>query len=348
MAIQDFGLSTLERLSDIETGGYPVVSVYLDLDPSRFPTPASRDAQLGSLLGVARHDAGAKDLDGVKADIDNIHALLVRDPSLMRTARALLLVSCAGASVLQAVRLPDAIEPMAVVDTVPWLEPLAEIVYPGGWGVAVVSRRAARIFRGGPGGLAQFAVIRDELHRRHSQGGWSQARFQRGIEEQVAWHAQHVADRLLRAHRRAPFVVLVIVASDETLPVVLRNLHSDLTALLAGTAHADLEHASTADIERAVIPLVDMAQREREHALVAEIEEGLGTGVAAAAGLDEVLATLLQRRVDALLVPPGSSQVEAIEHAVQEASRQAVPVVVMRHEADWLRSHGGIAARLRW
>jgi hypothetical protein len=57
-----------------------------------------------------------------------------------------------------------------------------------------VSRRAERLFRGGPHGLSKFAAIEDEVHRRHAQDGWSQARFQRGIEEQVAAHVRRVAD----------------------------------------------------------------------------------------------------------------------------------------------------------
>jgi predicted RNase H-like nuclease (RuvC/YqgF family) len=67
-----------------------------------------------------------------------------------------------------------------------------------------VSRRAARLLRGGPGGLSEFATVTGELHRRHSQGGWSQARFKRGIEEQVAVHLRGETDRLLRAHLRRP------------------------------------------------------------------------------------------------------------------------------------------------
>jgi hypothetical protein len=40
----------LERLARIESGGNPILSVYLDLDPSRFPTRAARDAELSALL----------------------------------------------------------------------------------------------------------------------------------------------------------------------------------------------------------------------------------------------------------------------------------------------------------
>ena len=194
----ELGPETLERLSRLDPQGHPVLTVYVDLDPSRFPTPTARDAELRALLDQAQREAG-------KRDVDRIRAWLRGAPTVTRGANGLAIFSSVEADILEAVRLPSVVEPMTVVDMVPWLEPLAAMISPGDWGVAVVSRRAARLFRGGPHGLSEFAAIEDEVHRRHAQGGWSQARFQRGIEEQVAAHARGVAKRLLRAHRRRLF-----------------------------------------------------------------------------------------------------------------------------------------------
>ncbi len=369
MSAEDFGVGTLERLSRLERHGHPVLSVYLDLDPARFPTPAARDAQLGALLGEGRRESAEK-------DADCIQALLHADPTITRGARALAIFSSVDAGILEAVRLPDPVEPMAVVDTVPWLEPLAAMISPGDWGVAVVSRSAARLFRGGPSALTEFETIHDEVHRRHAQGGWSQARFQRGIEEEVAVHVRRVAERLLRAHRRRQFEHFVIVASGELEPLIEHSVRRELTDVLAGTIDANLEHASAEEIVRAVASVIERAERERERALIARLEERLGTGGAAAVGLDEVLSTLERQRVETLLVLERSglmaglcprcgrlstaddggcsldgsvlAVVDAVEHAVEEAARQSVRVVVVRHEADWLTEHGAIAALLRW
>ena len=376
MTTEALGIDTLERLSGLHVHGHPVLSAYLDLDPSRFPTPAARHAQLGSLLADAQHDAAEHELGGVQQDVDHIQAMLHSDPTIVRGARALAIFSCAQAGILDAVSLPSPVEPMAVVDTIPWLEPLAGIAAPGAWGVAVVSRRGGRLLRGGRSGLAQFAAIDDQLHRRHAQGGWSQARFQRGIEQEVAWHVRGVADRLLRAHRHRPFEHLVIIASDELRPVIQHSLHDELTNVLAGTVDADLEHASVEQIVRAVVPVIEETERDRERALVAVVEQGLGTGGAAAAGLDEVLSMLEQQRVDTLLIAEHStlaaglcpkcgrlsaaddgrcpvdgatlSEVDAVEHAVERTAGQSAQVLVVRHEAGWLGEHGQIAAVLRW
>jgi len=80
--------------------------------------------------------------------------------------------------------------------------------------------------------LAEFAAITDQLHRRHAQGGWSQARFQRGIEGRVAEHVRGVSDRLVRAHGRSAFEHLVIACAGELRPMIEHSLDSELKDLL--------------------------------------------------------------------------------------------------------------------
>jgi hypothetical protein len=172
-----------------------------------------------------------------------------------------------------------------------------------------VSRSAARLFRRGPGALVEFVAVNDEVHSRHAQGGWSQACFQRGIEEKVAVHVRRVANRLRRAHLRRPFEHLATVASSELRPVIEDSLHGELAELL--TRHHRRRRRTR--------------HRRREGA------DGITSGRARSAGprtrarrppragtrdrrrkrcqtrLDEVLPMLDQQRVDALLIPEGSS-----------------------------------------
>lgn len=367
MSANAIGLGTLRELSGLATDGHQVLSLYVDLDGGEFPTPGLRAAEASALLNqVGAHDA----------DAERIRDVLQANPDLLRESHGLAIFSCAPSEVLEVVPLPSRVEPMAVVDTAPWLEPLAAMITSENWGVAVVSRRNARLFRGGHRGLVEFATIDDDLHRRHSQGGMAQARYQRGIEQQVAEHTRHVNDLLLRAHRRRAFDELVVVAADELWPVVEANLHADLRVKLVGRIPRDLEHAPAREIGRAVAPVVEHAAQAREQALVAQLEGALATGGAAAAGLDEVLALLEQRRVETLLVPHGArltaglcprcgrlsatahgrcpldgavmSKVDAIGHAIASAAGQDVDVVVVRHEDAALREHGSIAALLRW
>ncbi len=367
MAVTAVSPAVLERLSLLESAGHPVLSVYLDLDPSRFPTPSARKEELSALLSTA----GARDVDA-----ERVRNAVIAHPELAHGAQAVAIFSCAAAGALEILALPEPVEPLVVLDSVPWLEPLAAMVTTENWGVAVVSRRAARLFRGGAEELVEFAAIRDEVHGRHAQGGWSQARFQRGIEQQVVEHVRHTAELLLRAHRRHPFDHLVIVAPDELWPVVEAGLHRDLHDRLTGVIDRDLEHAPAQEIVRAVTPVVERAERDRERALISRLDEALGTGGSAVAGLDEVLAMLEQERAEVLLVADRATltaglcsrcgrlsasdeglcrfdeaplhPVDAVEHIIALAAQNSVEVVVVRHELDALGKHGLIAALLRW
>ncbi len=287
---EPFEPDTLLRLARLTAQGHRVLSIYLDLDPTHFPTPRSLDAQLGSLLAEARKE-------GFECDAGRIKAWLGSHPSAMRGGRGLAVFSAADADVFEAVRLPTPVEPFVVVDVVPWLEPMAAILAPGERGVAVVSRRYATLFRGGPDGLSQFATIDDEVHGRHAQGGWSQARYQRGIEKQVAFRVRGVTDRLLRAHLRRPFEHLVVICSDELHPVLTCHLNGSLNEVLAEIIHADLEHASVEEIVRAIAPVVQRTAGEHERELLTAVERALATGGPAAAGLDEV-SEMLKQAVD--------------------------------------------------
>jgi peptide chain release factor subunit 1 len=367
MAVTAVSSVVLERLSRLESAGHPLLSVYLDLDPSRFPTPSAREAELSALLS----SAGARD-----PDAEHAREAVASHPDLVHGAQAVAIFSCAAAGVLEVLALPEPVQPLVVLDTIPWLEPLAAMITSEDWGVAVVSRRAARLFRGGVEGLVEFAAIRDDVHGRHATGGWSQARLARGVEQQVAEHVRHTAELLLRAHRRRPFEQLVIVASSELSPTIEASLHRDLRDRLAGVIEHDLEHAALREIESAVTPVLERAERDREQALIARLSDALGTGGPAAAGLDEVLATFEEERVEVLLLAEESNltaglcprcgrlsaasegrcrfddapltPADAIEHLIALAAQRSVEVVVVRHERDALGEHGPVAALLRW
>jgi peptide subunit release factor 1 (eRF1) len=154
--------------------------------------------------------------------------------------------------------------------------------------VALVSRADARFLRGGREGLTEEGRVSDDIHGQHDQGGWSQARYERSVDQ----------------------------------------------------------------------------------------DEGLGHGERAAAGLDDVLASLNEQRVEALLLDTGLSAPGAqcpacawigavseggcpadgtaleprpnvVNPAIERALAQDARVVRLSERPE-LESHGGIAAVLRF
>jgi Protein required for attachment to host cells len=228
---------TLRRLVELPSGGHPVLSVYLDLDSEFLSTPAARDEHLGSLQAEP-------ELSSAALDVDRIQTLLSRPAEAhARRARAggLLLGGDERVGSAQASR---GVRPLAVLDTMPWLEPLADFTTCENWGVAVVSHRTARLFRGGMRALAEFAAF--DAH------------------DQVRAHAQRVAARLSRAHRRRPFANLAIVALSKLRGVIDASLDEQLTAACAAFIDADLERASALQLVPVLAPTIDGIERTRE------------------------------------------------------------------------------------
>ena len=227
----------------------------------------------------------------------------------------------------------------------PAIEPLVEALPGPSWGVALVSRKHGRIFRGNDVALAEVGDVEDAVHRRHAQGGWSQARFQRGIEKEVKDHAEHVCDLLFALHRRRPFDRLVVAGPAEMWPVVDAGLHPYLRERLAGHVAINVEHCSAEEVLEHVRGLMAKERERREREAIERLQEGLGTGDQAVAGLTEVLSALDDRRVATLLVSRGPLD-KQLEGTVEAAVAQSAEVLVVENGA--LERFGHIAALLRY
>ncbi len=246
MAPPAVGIGTLRRLSELDTGGHPVLSVYLGLDPASDPSAlaATYARELDAVIACMGRRTAASELG-------SLHELLRRVP-LAYGMRSLALFSYARGAAVEAVALPSPVEPMAVTDTLPWLEPLAGIFTPGDDAVAVVDHHVARLFRGAPRLLVEFATVHDERHCRPALGDCSPQNRTRPSEEHLAEHVDRLATLLLRANRRRAFDRLVVIAPRGLWPTLEGALHSDLRARLTGFVELDVIDASPQEIARAV------------------------------------------------------------------------------------------------
>ena len=152
------------------------------------------------------------------------------------------------------------------------------------------------------------------------------------------------------------------------------SLHPHLRVRLTTHDVLDLERAGAREITRAAAAVVEHAERTREQQLLDRLSNTLARGGPAAAGVDEVLASLEQRRIETVIVAEGAqlsaglcprcgqvsssrerhcpldgaplAPVDAVDHTREEAHHQRINVVTLRHEAAGLRDHGSIAALL--
>src|SRR4051794_9059445 len=235
----------LRRLAQIRLDAPVVLSVYLDLDPAEFATPPARATAVRSLIDEA--ERGIRELDGLAHDeqvalrrtLERASGLLQGDlPS--EGAQGLAIFAAEPIELFDTIKLPRPLPNRVAIRRSPLLGPLARLERRERWCVALVNRRAARILRGSHDGLREVDQVHDLVFGQHDQGGWSQARYQRGIEKEKEDHLKHTAEVLMRDFKRRPFERLIVGGPREVVAAFDSKLHGYLAERLAGRIDVDV------------------------------------------------------------------------------------------------------------
>src|SRR4051794_1808153 len=366
----------VRSLAELRLDRPVVLSLYLNLDPSQFATPPARKTAVRSLVDEAerrvreRNGLDHDDKKGLEASLRRATAFLENDlPS--DGAHALALFASEPAGVFEALKLPRSVPNRVAIGHSPLVGPLARIARHERWCVTLVNRRDARIFRGGPDGLREVERIHDDVSGQHDQGGWSQARYQRGIEKEKDDHLKVTCDALLRHLGRQPFQRLIVGGPREVVTDFEHKLHHYLSERLAGRIEVDVEHSSPDQVLDAARPLIEKLEQERERDALERL------GERGACGIEDVLPPLNERRVELLILdeqfagvtgvqclecgwlglegdqcPADGSetvQLEDLTEAMIELSvQQSADLLMVHHERDALERYGGVAALLRF
>jgi len=343
----------LRRLAELAPERGRVLSVYLNLDPSEFATPSARASAITSVMNDAHHkveetngDLAHDDRMALRADLDAVREVLQQPNIADEGARAVAVFACGPTDLLETVRVTRPLESRVVIDATPFIQPLTQALAGGLWCVLLANRRIARIFTGTSQQLDETDRVEDNVHSQHRQGGWSQPRYQRSVEEDVRDHLAHTAAVVFDLFKREGFEQLLIGAPDETVGDLERKLHPYLKERLAGQVRVGVEDASVDEVRAEAARGIEEHERRRERELLDRLEQGLGAGGRAAAGADDVLGCLEEARVDTLLLAEDFRASGVAERATEKALESSAEVVVIRHHD--LGKHEGIAALLRY
>jgi peptide chain release factor subunit 1 len=379
MAANTMTRDRLRRLADVKPERGRVLSVFLNLDPTQFATPAARSTAITSVLTEAAHRAeSAEGLDhdereALKADVNRVREALNAGDIAQNGTRAVAVYACGPAGLLEVVALRRPVASAVVLDRSPHVEPLIADADSERWCVVLANRRNARLFVGDGGGFEETDRVDDDVHSQHDQGGWSQARYQRGVEKEKDDHLVHVADVAFTLYQRHGFDRLLIGAPDELVNDLKGKLHPYLRERIVGRVHLDVENSSLDDVKSHAGKAIEDWSRKCEREALDRLAEGVGRGGRGAAGLASVLEALNQQRVEILLVgenlrseggrDPDTGMLYAGDHgpedqplervdnivepAIEKAIEQSAKVIKVRHHDD-LGPLGGIGAVLRY
>jgi hypothetical protein len=366
----------LRALAELRLDRPVLLSLYLNLDPSQFPTPPARKSSIRSLLDEA--ERRVRERDGLSHDDRAaLHASLERAKAFLENAlptdgaHALAVFASEENGLFEALKLPRAVPSRVAIGHSPLVGPLARIARRERWCVALVNRRDARIFRGGPDGLREVERIHDDVSGQHDQGGWSQSRYQRGIEKEKDDHLKVTCDALLGHLKRQPFQRLLVGGPREVVTDFEGKLHHYLSERLAGRIEVDVERSNADQVLDAARPLIEKLEQQREREAVERL------GERGACGLEDVLPPLNERRVELLILdeqfggvtgvqclecgwlgaggdscPADGSELvqldDLTEAMIELCVQQAADLLAVHHERAALERYGGAAALLRF
>jgi len=292
----------LDRLAAFEPVDLPVVSLYLDMQPDQHGRP-----QYDTFLRKAFADRAKTFANGTDArksfdqDVERIQAYLQND--VQRSANGLAIFACDGAGLFEALQLTVPIdEHWLFIGSVPHLYPHARLNDQNPrYAALLVDTNSARLFVFSLGTAETQQQVKNVKTRKTSMGGWSQARYQRHIENYHSQHVKEVVDILDRVVREESINHLVISCDDTAKPLIMAELPQHLKEKIVDVVRMDIKAPEHEILNNTLEALrARDAQTDQE-----QVEAMLGAwraGGLAVVGPEDTLEALQMGQVEELII----------------------------------------------
>jgi peptide chain release factor subunit 1 len=353
----------LDRVAALDSGPFPVVSLYLNLQPDQHGRDNFEPFLRKALAERIRtYGADGPERKSLEQDVEKIRAYV---SEVDAAVNGLALFACSGADFFEAIQVAAPIpEHRLYISEQPHLYPLARLLddYPR-YAVVLADTNLARIFVVAGNTVVQTEQVEGTKTHRHKMGGWSQARYQRHVDNFHAQHAKEVVDTLARIVREEGIQSIVTAGDDVIVPLLRDHMPKEVADRIVDTVKLDIrapEH-EVLETTRAMMQEKDaQTDRERVDALMGAYR---GNGLAVV-GSDDARAALELGQVDELLVTgtPSAIRVPEKEAAAEgeqspgeraadeliAKARQTAATIRIIQDPSLLRAVGGVGAFLRF
>src|SRR5919204_3518053 len=261
---------TLRDLAAFRASKGCAISLYVNLDPRIAPTAGDAATRINALLaqGERQIDARRDELprecrEGLKADLDRIKRWF--DDEFDRDGtQGVAVYACGPDRLWNALAVAEPVQDEVRLGDQLYLAPLVRLAGRGdGVLVAYVGRERAQVYRLHANRLEEIADRTEDVPSRHDQGGWSQANYERHIENIVGQHLRRIADTLNRCVRRMSSPKIVLIGAEEIRSEFEALLSREAREARIGWASAE-RHASPAELLEAAEPVLREFRTARE------------------------------------------------------------------------------------
>jgi peptide chain release factor subunit 1 len=349
----------------VDFSGDKVLSVYLDTDLGN----KSKDAVklMFRERAKALKDSASDEIQAVQKFLDYEYDWQFRGLALFVTDGALWKV----------LPLPIPVRTQVFYANRPYVRILTDVLDRfGKYGVALIDKESVRLFSVTQGNIQSETEAFGEELKRHKQGGWAAARYQRHEDNLALLNLKQAVEGIRIFAQKTNLKRLMLGGSPEVLAQVKQLLPKPLAAQIIGEFAIDME-ASPNDILDRSLDIATQVDWDEEQEIVAEAITAAAKGQAGVTGLTDTLYQLHQGRVRLLLIEesfkaPGyicancgymaaerfkecpfckhteiNDASDAINIAIHKALETGADVNIVR-ENDALNQVGGIAAILRY
>ncbi len=279
----------------------PILSVYLDVDPTRH-TSEEYLLSLRHMLKEAESQAAPEDIQAVQRYFEHEYDW---------SGRGVAIFSCAAADFWRVYILPLPVASGVTVARRPYISPLAALLdtYER-YGVAVVNREGVRVLLFHLGEPIHEEVFEGEEVKKLKRGrGSSGGAERRGGAPSGSRHMEEVAMRNLRQAARVVEQFwrqhtpqrLILAGAEPTVAQFRELLPKALQELVVGTMSG-----SSTDSERLLrersLQVLQRVEKEREAAMVEAVVTAAAKGREGALGLDDTLSAAQEGRIRTLVV----------------------------------------------
>lgn len=375
----------LDKLAAFEPAPYPVVSLYLDTRPDQRGRDQYEAFTRKELRARSRtYPLNSPERESLDRDIARIVRYLENDRQ--PSANSIAIFACAAGEPFETVQSAGVIPQHALhIGDRPHLYPLArlESQFPR-YAAVVTDTNSARIFVFATGEIEQDREVRNVKTRGTTQGGWSQARYQRHIENFHLAHVKEVVEALDRIVRDEGITQIIVSCDEVSLPLLREQLPKHLADKVVDHIRVEA-HAAATDVLKASLEVMARVNAQEDREKVNAALDAYRAGGLGVVGPESTLAALINGQVDELLiaatlqkmhkvslgVSAGSANDAAIQEPVLEAvsagepanagpeivrladeliarAKQTAARLTFIEDDDLLADYGGVAALLRF
>lgn len=332
----------LDQLAAFEPSPYPVISLYLNTQPGQTGRDQHHTFIRKEFKARGRtYGAGSPERDSLERDFERITRLLEteRQPS----ANAVAIFACSSADLFEVIQTGALLDQhwLSIADR-PHLYPLARLdSQQPRYAAVLADTNSSRILVFAGGELLAERDVVGVKTRRTAEGGWSQARFQRHVENFHLHHAKDLIEALERIVLQEGITQILVAGDEVVTPLLREQMPKHLAERIVEHFRMDTS-APVGDVIRMTLAAMkrvnERTDRQKVDQAISEYRAG-GLGVV---GPDDTLDALVKGQVDEVLL---SSTLRELKHLPgTPAVRAAVLGTTVRSEAATATALAGEAA----